>query len=225
MHLEPHDRVPSTPPAWAAGPPENEVPVPVAAHAVLARTADLAVALVGGHVYSTGVELDLVVRRRRDDAAAPDLFSLVEGYGHRHGVNAAPDRLLLGVELADGSVATNAGPEPVHDDSPRLGDRGGHGGGRGVDKTLWLTPVPPDGDVVVVCACEALGIPETRAVIPAAALVGARDRVVTLWPVEPRAEAQEPARAPLRLPSGGWFERVLGPQERPGTPARPDVPD
>ncbi|WP_258724080.1 hypothetical protein [Cellulomonas sp. NS3] len=218
MHFVPDDSVVPALPAWAAGPPENEVPAPVAVHAVLARTEDVAVALVGGHVYSTGVELDLAVRRRRDDPAALDLFSLVEGHGHRHRANAAPGRLLLGVELADGSVATNAGPEPDRDDAPRLGDRGGRGGGRSVDKKLWLTPVPPDGDVVVVCACEALGVPETRTVIPAAVLAGARDRVVTLWPSEPRVEHTEPPHVPLSLPAGGWFERVLGPQERPGDP-------
>lgn len=218
MHFVPDDGPVPAIPAWAAGPPENEVPTPVAVHAVLARTDDVAAALVGGHVYSTGLELDLAVRRRRDDPASPDLFSLVEGYGHRYGVSASPDRLLLGVDLADGSVATNAGPEPDGDDAPRLGDRGGHGGGGSMDKKLWLTPVPPDGDVVVVCAWEALGIPETRVVLPAAALAGARDRVVTLWPLEPRAEHTEPPRVPLRLPAGGWFERVLGVQEAPGGP-------
>ena len=146
-----------------------------------------------------------------DDPTAPDLFTLVEGYGHRHGVSASPDRLLLGVELADGGVATNAGPEPDRDDAPRLGDRGGHGGGRSVDKTLWLTPVPPDGDVVVVCACEALGVPETRVVIPAAALA----RYTSEWEESSRlAKERTEELESLRSANASLTTRVRGLEER-----------
>lgn len=221
MHFVPRDGTLPAVPAWAAGPPENEVPAPVAVHAVLARTDELVIALVGGRVFSTGVELDLAVRRRRDDPDEPDLFSLVEGHGHRRRAGAGAGRLLVGVELADGGVATTADPDPVRDDMPHLGDRSGSGSGRSMDKTLWLTPVPPEGDVVVVCACAALGAPETRSVIPAEVLAGARDRVVTLWPVEPRTEHTEPPRVPLELPAGGWFERVLGARHPSALPDRP----
>lgn len=194
-------------PAWAAGPPENELPVPVAVHAVLARTDDLVIALVGGHVWSTGVSLDLTVRVRRRDPAAPELFLLLDGLGRGRRTGPLPGRLLLGVELADGRVATNLQREHADDDAPRLVERGGHGGERTVDKQLWLTPVPPEGDLVVVCACEALGVAETRTVVPAAVLTGARERVVRLWDVEPDVPG---ADAPLAddVPAGGWFERA-----------------
>ena len=81
------------------------------------------------------------------------------------------------------------------------------------------------GDLVIVCACPALGVPETRTVVPAAVLAGAAERIEVLWAVEPRAAARPPAPPPIHPPAGGWFERVLASADAPASPDEPGPPD
>ncbi|MFS0699882.1 hypothetical protein AB6N24_07900 [Cellulomonas sp. 179-A 4D5 NHS] len=225
MYFVPDDGSVPTLPAWSTGPPENELPVPVPVRGVLARTDDVAIALVGGRVSSTGVEIDLTVRRRDDEDDDAELHTIVHGHAYARRPGPAAGRLLLGVELPDGGVATNVGPalESADDDAPRLTPRDSHGGDRRVDATFWLTPVPAEGDLVFVCACPALGVPETRTVVPAAVLAGAAERVEVLWAVEPRV-ARPPAPPPVHPPAGGWFERVLGPADAPASSGAPQSP-
>ena len=197
-------------PVWM-GPPENEAPGALAVGAVLLRSDDAAVLLVGASVFTTGLELRLAVRVRRDprdaEGAPVPLFELVDRHGGRRAP--APGRLLLGVELADGRVATHisVGREP-RDGDARLEQRHSNGRDRSVDQEYWLTPVPPRGDLIVVCAWPAMGLTETRTVVPAAALVPAVAPQV-LWPWEPE-ERPDPAPTRPDVDPGGWFERVLG---------------
>ena len=87
-------------------PPENEIPAAVAISALLARTEDVAIALIGAQAYTFGLRFDLVIRLRQEprDAMAHKLHGLLAGHP---GLEDSDERLLLGVEYADGRTVTN----------------------------------------------------------------------------------------------------------------------
>lgn len=187
------------------GPPDNEIPVAVPVNAVLARTDDHAIALVGLQVYTTGVSMDLAVRARV--RGGRELTELV--FDH---VPLSAGRLLIGVEFSDGRRASNASwPDPGSSLQPRSTDDvifhsgGGGGGDRSVDQSWWLSPVPPEGPMTVVLDCGALGIAETSTVLDGSLLRRAASDVLTLWPW---TRPEDPCPADLRpseLPEGSWF--------------------
>ncbi|SDG56135.1 hypothetical protein [Klenkia brasiliensis] len=176
-------------PVWQ--PPDNEVPVGVPLAALLARTDDVAVALTGAQVYSTGVALDLVVTTR---SAAEELHEHV--FGGRRGRGP-----LLGVQFADGRRGSLHG----EGGDVLLTSRGGGGGGRSVQQGLWLHPVPPAGPLSVVVLAPGLGIDETRTGLDGGPLAAAVRDVVELWPWEPEDAAPGLVEPDLDLPEGSWF--------------------
>ncbi len=195
-------------------PPENEVPGAVPWSTLLGRSTDVAVALVGAHAYSTGIRLSVAVRTRQESGPGNGhlLHQEVFGYPGGDGV----DRLLLGVEYADGRVATNAAsdswpPQDQPDDEPSLHPGGSSGGSRGVDVEFFLSPPPPAGPLTIFCAWQSRGIPETRTVLDGAALAEAVTKIQVLWPIEvdPPPEPAQPPRP--NVPQGGWFEAILRP--------------
>jgi hypothetical protein len=177
------------PPVWQ--PPDNELPVGVPVAALLARTDDVAVALVGAQVYSSGVSLDVVVSAR---SVTEDLHEHV--FGGRRGRG-----LLLGVEFADGRRGT------LHGDAGDvlLTSRGGGGGGRSVQQGFWLHPVPPAGPLSVVVLAPGLGLAETRTELDGTLLAAAVDDVVELWPWVPEEAEPGQVEPDLDLPEGSWF--------------------
>ena len=190
---------------WEA--PENELPAAAGVTALLARTDEVAVGLVGVDAYTTGLRLRVAVRRRSfppgDDE---DLFHLAV-----RGAPGSSRHLLLGVQFADGRVAAAGGSweSAAGSDQPLLASRGASGGGRTFDSDYWLTPLPPPGDLVVVCAWPAFGIPETSTVLDGEVLQTAAQLAVVLWPDEPRQEPElSPPRAP-DFPEGSWFQRAF----------------
>ena len=195
-------------------PPENEIPAAVAISALLARTEDVAIALIGAQAYTFGLRFDLVIRLRQEprDTMAHKLHGLMGGHP---GLEDSDERLLLGVEYGDGRTATNLRsfgfrgmPADADPDEPVLSPMGGGGGGRSFDQSFWLTPLPPAGPLVVVCAWSALDIPESRTVLDGAAIVEAGSRAAVLWPPSPPWD-EEPVEPPEpRVPEGGWFDRV-----------------
>jgi hypothetical protein len=80
------------------------------------------------------------------------------------------------------------------------------GGNRSIDASYWLTPVPPDGAVTLVCAWAALGVDETRFVVEDAALTTASSRAIMLWPWEPDEDPGPPPST--HAPLTGWFAGV-----------------
>lgn len=196
-------------------PPENEIPGALPLSHVIGRTDQLAVALVGAFVYSTGLSVHLAVRIRNPEPGHhDDLYAEVTGHRRRGGGDVAS--LLLGVEYPDGRTATNLGDwrsafaRDEDDDRPVLHPGGGGGGGATLDMDFWLWPLPPPGDVTIVCAWPTRGLDETRTTVQAADLAAARSRVVELWPWEPPAEpAVLPPSPPPDLPEG-WFKDSLG---------------
>ena len=119
-------------PAWI-GPPENELGVAVPVRSVLFRSDQLAVALIGVVAYSTGIELEVVIRRRQTAEEPDPMLFHMRSRHNRHG-ELAPEVFRFGVEYPDGRKATNLGnPFPVGDEEPAgpmLMERGGGGGGR-----------------------------------------------------------------------------------------------
>jgi hypothetical protein len=115
--------------------PDNEVPAPVPFTAVLGRTDDVAVCIADMHAYTTGLSFRLAVRlRQMRPGLHHRIFDMVSG---REPGTPDGDRLLLGVECADGRTASNiAGDDwfamhELPDDQVVLTPGGGSGGGPG----------------------------------------------------------------------------------------------
>jgi hypothetical protein len=183
--------------------PDNEAPGVLGLGQVVTRTADAALLLLGVSVYSTGAVLDLALLRRVEADPMAERYQPMD-----HG-------LLVGVETADGSVATSIGPsmpglrDPEDVQVPVLNPLGGGGGGRTYELSYWLTPVPPPGDLVVLAVGEPLGLPEGRVVVPGVALAEARGQCERLWPREPERQWSPQDLPRPEVPRGGWFERAL----------------
>ena len=182
-------------------PPENEVPVSLPQNLLLARTEDVAVALLGLQVCSTGVSFHLTVRVRAAALRRLDhrLTELVWDRGSRGG------RFLIGVEFSDGRRASSlpgGSSEGVF-----LHSRGGGGGETSIDQSWWLSPLPPDGPLTVVVRCPELGLPEASAVLDGTAIRRAADGVVELWPWERPREHGPDQPPPPDLPDDSWFAR------------------
>ncbi len=201
--------------------PENELPSPVPVAAILGRSTDVVVAIVGVQAYTTGLTFDVAVRMRTEPRGALRfrLHHLIGG--HWHGEDVTADQLLLlGVQYGDERTATNLGPrrwrpdmegeerdEPT-DEQLILSISGGGGGDRTHDRTFWLSPLPPPGPVTFVCAWSAFGIAETHTVVDGTQIAEAGSRAEVLWPWEPERDHRDEPREPP-MPSTGWFADVM----------------
>jgi hypothetical protein len=193
-------------------PPENELPASPGLSALLGRTDDAAVGITGVEAFSTGFRFTLAIRLRRPrpELAHGGLFALVSAHAHPGREIPPEDRLLLGVEYADGRRASTLenmrmmGPAAEVDDTQLVLVQNGSRGGEGsVDQTYWVTPLPPDGPVTVVLAWASFGMPESRTVLDGGAIKSAAAHSNTLWPPQPPMEPPQPQ--PPARPSSGWF--------------------
>ena len=188
-------------------PPVNEQPVPLPVNLVVARAENVVVALSGVDVYSVGFAFTLRVRLRTRPVRAHQMHLLIGGYG---GADTDPEqRLLVGIEFADGRRASSAVPDPAARADPQrplLTGGGGSGGDVAMDRVNWVTPLPPDGPLLVVVRCGALGVPESTVRLDGGEIARAAEQVTVLWPPPPPATMQD--RRPPRLPSDGWFSRL-----------------
>ena len=177
-------------PVWF-GPPDDELPVCVPLALVLARSNRAVIALSHVTAYSTGIAIEFVVQSRGvPEREAQRLFHEqhmppIEG-------DPAPAFLRVGVELADGSRASNiGGRHQSHDperppDGPILMQHGGGGGSSGQGRVtmrpgFWMWPVPPPGVVRLLCEWPLLDIPLSSVELDGAALRAASERAVRLW--------------------------------------------
>ena len=183
--------------------PDNEVPTSVGVDLLLGSSDDVAVFVCGLSVYRTGIEFTVEARAsgRRDPGEEDDfLGSALHGHGRTQ------NRLLLGVEYADGRYGTNlgTGSRGVH-----LWSSGGGGGQREASATWFLSPLPSTGEVRLYCAWPSVGIDETVATLDGDEILSAAERVRELWPRMPEShEPREPR--PVPVPEGGWFARHSG---------------
>lgn len=195
-------------PSYAA--PDNEIPAVVATEKVLAASDDVVFFLAGIRVYTNGMEFELEARVRPgvrigETAGVYELLS--DCHAPRHG---GGESLLLGVEYADARRGTNV--QGIAHGGLTLAQHGSSGGGRGAHATYFLSPLPPPGEIRLVCALPSAGIEETVTVLDADEILAAAARVRELWPWEPeRPEPYQPL--PPRLPDGGWFATLRAAQD------------
>jgi len=184
--------------------PENEVPVSVALDAMLGETADFIVYLSGVRVFRTVLEFRLTALAGHRGAGR-GLSGALFGHGEQE------DRLLLGVEYADGRIGSNLGGFPaglnqeLDPTTPVLMPGGGGGGDRSAETSYYLTPLPPPGPLRIITAWPSRGVAETVTEIPAEPLTDAATRVRVLWNLDPDEQPVQPQ--PPRVPPGGWFDR------------------
>ena len=185
---EPDDIEPDIPPWW--GPAQDELGVCVALNSVIARSERGLVTVSHALVYSTGVELhfDALARGLKES----DVHGFFHGMHHHGAVEDLPASFLrIGVELADGSRASNLGGRMHRDfeeepDGPVFHQHGGGGGGGGGGRyrsqpAYWLWPMPPPGPLRVSCEWPALEIPLSTAELDASALNAAASQSRSIW--------------------------------------------
>jgi hypothetical protein len=186
-------------------PPDNEIPGSIAFEAVLASSADLVVFMSGMSVFRHGIEFTVEVRVRPGRARGDGAERLG---GEIHGHGSSGNRLLLGIEFADGRRCTNVGgrhgmDSPTPDDQPQLWPGGGGGSDRSASASWFLSPLPPPGGFRIICAWPAWDVPETITDVAGEPIHQAAGRARELWPWQPELPDRDPM--PPELPPGGWF--------------------
>lgn len=192
--------------------PENEIPTAVAVNAVLGSTDDVVVFIPWMTVYRNGVEFRLEVRARPGHLFAdrspsePDGSGLFEAMYQHDDVNRG-NRLLLGVEFADGRSCPNLGSKELSGadagpEHPSLWQGDCSGDNSSASASWFLTPLPPPGDLRLVCAWIAAGVAETVTTLSANDIVDAAGRARELWPVEPDPPAMALPDSPIQQVGG-----------------------
>lgn len=191
--------------------PGNEIPASLTVDAAIGSSESLMIFISSASVYTNGIHFTTEARGRGGPGSDDRPVSLVEGM---LGMVPRQDRMLLGVEFADGRrcISTPRGQEANPEDELLLVSSGGDGG-NGIASASWfLAPFPPPGDLRLYCAWPSAGIPETTTIISADDLRQAAGRVHRMWPPS-RVFDQQPDPSPVALPPDGWFTNV-----RPETP-------
>ena len=114
--------------------------------------------------------------------------------------------MLVGVEFSDGRRGSTIADDLISTpaDAPMLWSSGGQAGQRSASRTLFLSPLPPPGDLRLVCAWPAQGVRDTFTPLPGDRILEAARRVTLLWPWEPEGhEVAEPTYP--EIPEGSWF--------------------
>lgn len=183
-------------PAWA-GPPDNVLGSAVAVQAVVARTQQLVIAVVGVVAYPQGFEFCCLVQHRRGLEGT----GLMYGGGRRPGhpgpepEGLAAELFRIGVQFSDGTKATNVGgmghrPPPGTDEEPPravMMPMGGGGGGHSWRQRLWIWPLPPPGRLSFVAEWPSEGVELSRVDVDADAIRNAAEQAEILWPADDEA--------------------------------------
>ena len=122
-------------------PPDNEFPASVGLTVLLGRTDDTAVGLTNVEAFSTGFRFTLAVRVRQPPPrlARGGLHMLISSHG-LPGIDVPlEDRLLLGLEYADGRRASTLTDMPAHGMADRIPLRSRRAAG-----VTFISPYPTD---------------------------------------------------------------------------------
>jgi hypothetical protein len=157
--------------AWR--PPAGQYPAPALTSAIeLARTDEVALAIIAILAYTTGFEFYLTARYRRHGAA----LRLDAEFGG----------LRFGLQFADGRKATNVRsvPDPAGSEQAglTLSPTSFGGGQRHRSRWYWVWPLPPPGPVTFICEWADHGIGERSAVVDGQDILAAAARSIWLWP-------------------------------------------
>jgi hypothetical protein len=162
-----------------SGPPGDEVGMLALSGFVLARTAEVVVAVRGITAYSDGLHLAVVVIFA-DHARSEDLAYSLQEYSR------SPGRFRVGLAFSDGRTATSG-----QRDSPDVEQAGTaqlkllRSGQQELMWTgeYWLWPLPSPGPLVVGCRWPDRGIPETLVQIDPEPLLTAAAMSRSVWEV------------------------------------------
>jgi hypothetical protein len=176
-------------PEWL-GPPEGELGVAVPLGVTVARSATGVVALSHALAYSTGVSFTVVAHV---GGLRPSETQRVfhDQHAGRAGAEELPDGFLrIGIELPDGTRASNLGRRRSMGDAPpsppvlfQGGGGGGQSGGRSVswEMNFWLWPLPSDGVLRVYCAWPIAAIETASAEVATGPLLAASRAAERVW--------------------------------------------
>jgi hypothetical protein len=162
-----------------SGPPGDEVGMLALSSFVLARTAEVVVAVRGITAYSDGLHVAVVVIFA-DHVRSEDLaYSLQE-------FSRSPGRFRFGLAFSDGRTATSG-----QRDAPDVEKAGSvqlkllESGQQELmwNGEYWLWPLPSAGPLVVGCRWPDRGIPETLVQIDPDPLLSAAARSRSVWEV------------------------------------------
>lgn len=147
---------------WQA--PRTTLPQWLPAGFVLATSDEMVVAIRQIGCFPAGVDIEILALSRFE----PTQDDVAEGLGYDFFVG-RPRRpsehdFRFGVLFADGRRATTDGqwPPPRDAKTPYVSSAGGDGEPGCWIARMWLTPLPPEGPLWLVCQWPARGIPETR---------------------------------------------------------------
>lgn len=155
---------------------------------ILARTAEMALAVGNVLGYPNGFEFTVNARLRHERLVwgKSPLDPLASPHTGRE-----PERALrLGVQYADGRRARTSShrPIPVHDhdrDGLVLREVGTGGTDRQWDGRFWVHPLPAAGPVTFIASWLLYDLAEARAELDSSVIREAAARAVILWPDEP----------------------------------------
>ena len=96
-----------------------------------------------------------------------------------------PQMLRIGVEFADGRRATSISGHTEPRDGPVMWPLSGGGGSSGgFNQGYWVTPLPPEGPVAIVCEWPVAGIPVSRHELDSQLILEAADRARAVYSVD-----------------------------------------
>lgn len=162
-----------------SGPPQDEVGVLALSSFLIARTAEVVVAVRGITAYSDGLHLGVVVLFADEQKSEEVEYSMND-------FSRSPGRFRFGTVFSDGrSATTGTRDAPVVEDGDpetpvlvllRAETRGLQWNGE-----YWLNPLPPAGPLVVGCRWPDRGIPETLVEIDPSPLLAAARTSGPVW--------------------------------------------
>jgi len=177
-------------PPWY-GPPENVIGRAVPLDFVPARTEKVAIAVWGVAAFPTGITFSVAtVLRESSQDIDPDPDTWMYRHSRRRrtggeGVALPDDLLRFGVQLAEGTTATNLMTGlSMLEEKPTgavLMQRGGGGSDRIWRQGWWLWPLPPEGPLAFVCEWPAQGIVLTRYEVDASPIRVAAEDAQDIW--------------------------------------------
>lgn len=165
-------------------PPSDQIPGVLQLQEVLGRSDSAIVVLLHIHVYTVGLNVQLIARGR--PGQHPSFISISPQMAARMGLPETDPPMHLRVVLQDGTEAVALTSEQLW---KRLDDvagtpvlRTGHGSGKpdATDYQYWLTPAPTQA-VTIHFAWPEQGLRATAITIDQAALQRAGGEVIELW--------------------------------------------
>jgi hypothetical protein len=160
-----------------SGPPSDEVGMLALSSFVLARTAEVVVAVRGITAYSDGLHLAVVVIFA-DHARSEDLAYSLQEYSR------SPGRFRVGLAYSDGRTATSGqrdAPDVETVGAAQLKLLTSSQQGLLWTGEYWLWPLPSSGPLVVGCRWPDRGIAETLVQIDPAPLLAAAAQSRSVW--------------------------------------------